>query len=63
MEEEIRGLGDQTASGGHDFTCFAIPYWNWSDPDDASSDPLILSSGLGDNGGGGCVRDAPSDDD
>ena len=57
MEEEIRGLGDQTSSGGHDFTCFAIPYWNWAE--ETSSNPVILNSGLGDNGKGGCVPEGP----
>lgn len=23
----MRSLGDQTEDGGHDYTCFALPYW------------------------------------
>ena len=27
FEEAMRSLGDQTEDGGHDYSCFALPYW------------------------------------
>ena len=50
IEEQFRALGDQRAVGGHDFTCFAMPYWDSAD--DFGPAPLILASGLGGSGHG-----------
>jgi len=57
LENSIRGLGGR-------FTCFTLPYWDWSReplPTDvkSGSELFIFNSGLGDDSDGECVSEEP----
>jgi len=47
METAIRNLGGK-------YSCFGLPYWDWSDPE---AYDLILNSGLGGDSEGVCLND------